>query len=169
MTDSTRGPVRARVLFGTCLLLIGIIAVFLLASHSVSAGGAKTIQGYVYDENGQKFGVSKVAHVTVIVKTPGGIVRQTLEDDTDANGLYRVSLSVFNWDTGDTLEVFATYNSVQSPTNTTTCSDPDDFPIQNVDVHFPTAIPQFGSIIGSVLASVFVGSVAVVALGYRRH
>lgn len=166
MTDSTRSPVRARALFGTCILVIGVIAVFLLASHAVSAGGPKTIQGYVYDESGQKFGGSKIAQATVVIKTPGGTELQTLTDDTDANGQYRVSLDPFLWSTGDTIEVFATYNSVQSPTNTTTCTVS---PLQTVDVHYELAIPQFGSIIGSVLASVFVGSVAVLALGYRRH
>lgn len=166
MTDSTWSPVRARALFGTCILVVGVIAVLLLASHSVSAGGPKTIQGYVYDESGQKFGGSKIAQATVVIKTPGGTILQTLTDATDANGQYRVVLDPFNWNTGDTIEAFATYNSVQSLTNTTTCTVS---PLQNVDIHYETAIPQFGSIVGSVLASVFVGSVAVLALGYRRH
>ena len=168
MTDSTRSSVRARALFGTFVLVIGITAIFLLASHSVSAG-PKVIQGYVYDVDGQKFGGSKIAYATVTIKDSGGSVRQTLTDvdGTDPNGLYRVTLDGSKWSPGDTIEVYATYNSVPSPTNTTTCDE--DPTSQNVDVHFPTAIPQFGSTIGLVLVSVFVGSVAVAALCCRRQ
>ncbi len=154
---------RGKVLIGLAFLLLAICVPILLATESVSAaGGPKSIWGYVYDENGVP---ADGATVTVSVWNNANVETSGI-DVTHDGGFYEV---IFNdgsvWDIGKQVRAIADDGVSQSPPSTDTLvAGPD----QQVDVHYPTAIPQFGSAIGLAFSAGIVGVVAVVAVTRRR-
>jgi hypothetical protein len=139
--------------------VLSILAVALLGSMSAMAGtGTKPVQGYVYDNAGN---LLKGATVTVVViDNTTHLVRDTQTDTTGSDGYYMVSFGPDKWDIGDTIRARATSGSVQSDANETIANESAT---QNLDIHFKTAIPQFGSVLGFCMAA---GLVCAVGLAF---
>lgn len=144
--------------------VLSILAVALLGSMSAMADiGTKPVQGYVYDNAGNLLGGATVT-VVVIDKTDHS-VRDTLTNTTGPDGYYMVTFSPDKWDIGDTIRARATYGSVQSEANETLATA-DEY--QNLDIHFTTAIPQFGSVLGFGVAAALVCAVGLAFVSRRR-
>ena len=145
------------------LLVIAMIGVLISSSTASAAPTPKRVQGYVYDAYGEKLSSDTV--YWVIVKYSGGLPRASYSDDTaDVDAKYRVDISPSDWDEGNTFEVYAIHNSVESVHNSTGV---DLSARQWINTSYPTAIPQFGGMIGTLISFGLVGMVAVVALGFR--
>jgi hypothetical protein len=144
--------------------VLSILAVALLGSMSAMAGlGPKIVQGYVYDNAGYKLGG---ATVTVEIIAQGtSTVRDTQTDTTGSEGYYMVTFQPDKWDIGDTIKAKATSGSVQSESNETIASANE---YQSLDIHFTTAIPQFGSVLGFGVAAALVCAVGLAFVSRRR-
>jgi protocatechuate 3,4-dioxygenase beta subunit len=143
------------------LVFVGVAIVALLHAPSVSkressilASFPLAISGHVYDSGG-----SPVAGAVVYVASKlGSTTYANLTKTSDGNGFYTVTFAPTDWDTGYTIEAYATYGSY-SAINSTTASGA---PTQVVDVHFSVVIPEFTSF--SVVA---VMTVAISLIGIR--
>jgi len=160
---------KSRVL-GSLVLLVPLVVLsaFLFSSGSVSAQGfPKTVTGAVYDENGYLYvGVS----VTVNMWTGGvgDVLHGTYLSlpDPSPDGWYQVIFLDGEWAEFDTIQVIANPPGGGLPAiKTAICNSGGS---QQVDVHFETAIPQFGSMVGAFVATCLVGAVAVVTVSKKR-
>jgi hypothetical protein len=144
--------------------VLSILAVALLGSMSAMAGlGPKVVQGYVYDNAGNKLGGATVT--VVVMNSTTHLVRDTQTDTTGSDGYYMVSFDPNKWDIGDTIRARATSGSVQSDANQTIANESG---AQDLDVHFKTAIPQFGSVLGFCVAAGLVCAVGLAFVSRRR-
>jgi hypothetical protein len=145
------------------LFVISIAALVLLGSMPAAAEtGPKTVMGTVYDNSGNPLADADIT--AVVINAGNSTIMATEIDVTGPEGAYSVTFDPAVWQIGDTLRVTATYSSVQQ-TNQTTATIA---PFQIVDVHFTTAIPQFGSLLGFMAAAGMVCVVGVGFLFYRR-
>lgn len=131
-----------------------LLALPMLASESARAGpGVLGVYGYVRDSaNNPVVG----ADVLVWIVGPTNHLRTT----TDADGFYTVTFPDANWTAGNAIRV-----TVGAEHNETTI---DDNPME-IWVDLSTAIPEFGDMLGALVAALLVGVVAVVAIGSRRQ
>jgi len=156
-------PYRGKVLIGISFLLMATCVPILLATEPVSAAsGPKVIYGYVYDVDGNLYdGVT----ITVSVWNNANS-KTTVVEVTADGGFYE---AVFNdgssWDIGKQYQVIADDGIGPQIPKTGTLDALGD---QQVDIHYDTAIPQFGSALGFALSAGIIGAVAVVAVS-RRH
>lgn len=118
----------------------------------------KPVRGNVTDMFGYPI---EGANVTVVVKV-GATVRATMwYDSTEPNGYYAVTFEGSQWDVGNTIEVTARYGAEIAQNSTIA----DSSAVQNIDVRFSFAIPEFGSMFPLTV----IGCVSVfVLLRWRR-
>jgi len=112
--------------------------------HLAKAQGVpKTVYGAVYDENGDLY-VGVTVTVNMWTGGVGGVLHGSYVNGPSPDGWYEVIFLDGEWTAGDTIEVIAEKpgGGGQAPPVTVGC---DATGSQVVDVHFPTAIPQFGS------------------------
>jgi len=98
----------------------------------------------------------------------GGTLHGTVVPDVNPSpdGWYAVIFPDGQWGQLDTIQVIAVPPGGGDPAeNTTSCNEEGS---QYVDVHFETAIPQFGSLVGAFAATCLVGSIAVVTIRKKR-
>jgi len=144
--------------------VLSILAVALLGSMSAMAGiGVKPVMGTVYDNAGNLLGGATVT--VVIIDKNTSVVRDTLTETTGSDGIYMVTFPADKWDIGDTIRARATYGSVQSEANQTIANESAT---QDLDIHFKTAIPQFGSVLGFCVAAGLVCAVGLAFVSRRR-
>jgi hypothetical protein len=117
----------------------------------------------VYDNAGNKLGGATVT--VVVMNTTTHSVRDTQTDTTGSDGYYMVSFDPSKWDIGDTIRARATSGSVQSDANQTIANESAT---QDLDIHFKTAIPQFGSVLGFCVAAGLVCAVGLAFVSRRR-
>ena len=102
----------------------------------------------------------------MIVKMFDGTTEKSSHSDTtNTLGRYTTTFGGTEWSDGWTINVSATYNS-QTETNNAIC---DDAPIQTVDVTFTFEIPEFGTMLGIVVAGLALGIVAVAVLSRKQQ
>jgi hypothetical protein len=144
--------------------VLSILAVALLGSMSAMAQtGPKAVRGYVYDNAGK---VLEGANVTVeIINKTTHTVTDTQRDTTGSDGYYMVTF-FGTWEIGDTIRAKATYGSVESQVNETIIAT--ESPYEDLDIHFTTAIPQFGSVLGFGVAAGLVCAVGLAFVSRRR-
>jgi len=141
-----------------------IIAVFILSSGLVSAQGfPKVITGTVYDESGNKL---EGATVTVTMKSGAAVHGMETDGPTWSDGYFSVTFAGTDWVEGDDIVVVAV--KAGNGGEAINYSVADDVSDQNVDVHFETAIPQFGGLVGAFAAAGLVGAVAIVSFRKRK-
>jgi hypothetical protein len=146
----------------TFLMVAAVLATALsmVVPRSVSAQvGPHPVDGFVTDQAGRPI---EGADVSVVMKN-GATLVDTQTFTSLSNGFYAVTFGDGMWAPGFTIISTATFNSAQQ-SNSTLCTD--DFQ-QHIDIKFPYEIPQFGSIIGFVVAAALVGVVAVVFLARK--
>lgn len=136
-----------------------VVAMMIAPAIVSGASGPKQVRGYVWDSAGRDV---EGADVTVNIRDPD--IRATLSDTTDATGYYSVTFGPSDWDIGDTIEVIATYLSNQETNSTSANSNP----FQWVNVTYTFEIPEFGSIVGFLVAGSLLGIVATVFLVRKR-
>jgi len=121
------------------------VPVALEYAHLAKAQGGvpKTVWGAVYDENGDLY-IGVTVTVNMWTGGVGGTLHGSHVDGPSTDGYYSVIFSETEWTAGDTIEVIAEKpgGGGQVPPVTVGC---DAAGSQQVDVHFQTAIPQFGS------------------------
>ena len=159
---------KSRVFGGLILLVpLVVLSTILFSSGSVSAQGfPKTVWGAVYDENGDLY-VGVTVTVNMWTGGVGGTLHGSHVDGPSTDGYYSVIFLDGEWTAGDTIEVIAEKpgGGGQAPPVTVGC---DATGSQVIDVHFPTAIPQFGSLFGVFAASSLIGVVAIVTIRKKR-
>ena len=152
---------------GTTLSVITVAAVMLTAilasSSQTSAGdGVKVVRGWVWDNAGRNVTDASVV-VTIWEDETKTNQRSTDSEQTDENGFYSLQFGPSDWYVGDYIEVVCTYNGNQEPNYTYAVSSLVA-PFQYVNITYDFEIPEFGSVIGLVLAGSAIGAVAMVAL-----
>jgi hypothetical protein len=153
-----RIPVSLAIIVAVALAMAGILA----SSGQSSAGdGTKSVRGWVWDNMGNNVtGASIVVNIWNPAET---ILRATEGESTDEDGFYSLQFEPGDWFVGDLIEVFCTYNGDQLR-NTITAVSSAGWPVQYVNFTYDYEIPEFGSIIGFVVAGGAIGAVALVAL-----
>jgi len=142
------------------LLLVPMTAVSLNDAHTLTVTGPLAVYGYVYDFSGQPL---QGANVVVTVVRTGA----TTSGVTDSDGKYQASPDIpqADYDIGDTIRVVANYNS-NTQDNTSTVVE--DLGVLRIDVNYTYEVPEFGTILGFLVASVLVGMIAIYSVSKRR-
>jgi len=135
-----------------------LLALPMLASESARADpGVLGVYGYVRDSaNNPMVG----ADVLVWIVDPTNHLRTT----TDTDGFYTVTFPDANWTEDNTIRVTVT-SILGTEYNETTITDNP----MEIWVDLSTAIPEFGGMLGALVAALLIGVVAVVAVGSRRQ
>lgn len=163
-TMARRGSgTRARVASAfTLTVAIALVAMFLLSQSVEAATGPKQVRGYVRDVDGRF--IDEIPITINIRRASDNTVRATLTDTSGVDGYYSQTFGPTDWDIGDTIEVIAT-NGGDQESNTTLATV---LPMQWCNVTFPYAIPEFGSIVGFLVAGGLIAAVAVVFLVVKK-
>lgn len=146
----------------TAALAVALVAMLLVSYGASAASGPKQVRGYVRDVDGR---LIEDIPITINIRwASDDTVRSTLTDTSDGTGYFSVTFGPSDWDIGDRIQVIATHGGNQESNSTTA----DSLPFQYCNVTFPYAIPEFGSIIGFVIAGGLIAAVAVVFLVSKR-
>ena len=148
--------------FAVIGLLVG--CVLMSTTNATAATGPLTVYGTVYDNMGYPLEGASV--VITIVETAAS--RSTT---TDESGFYTCAADEFaagDYDEGDTIQVVATYNSVEATNSTAVTALMEGNGIAGMDVHYLTEIPEFGSLFGVLLVSIALGVVALSSSRRKR-
>jgi len=138
-----------------------LTAIALVPEHAAAQGFPKAVIGTVRDNAG-----TPVQGALVIVKMFDGLTEKSSHSDTtDSLGRYTTSFGGAEWSLNWRIEASATYNS-QTETSTATC---DDAVTQIVDVTFTFEIPEFGTMVGTIVAGLALGIVAITVLFRKRQ
>jgi hypothetical protein len=141
-----------------------VAVLFASSAPAAAADFPLTVEGYVYDPVGS---LVEGATVTItIVETSK--VRVTT---TDSAGYYTTSLDEFaasEYNLGDTIRVVASKNSEIEQNETVVDQVTVDSGSAEVDVHFIYAIPEFGSLTGTVVAMSAIALVGAALFARRR-
>jgi len=151
--------IRIATYLMACAVLIGCLATIMPKSVSANPG-LSIIYGKVTDSAGRPINGADV----VVVMKNGISEVDTASTTTDSDGLYVVNFALDKWAPGFAVTSTATYNSVQVSGDATV----DDLGLATIDLQFLFEIPQFGSILGFVVAAGLVGVVAVVFLAKKN-
>lgn len=139
-----------------------LVASVLMSGMALGGSSEKVVRGYVRDTDGRPM---ESVSVTVNIRLASDdSIRTTLTELTDETGFYSLTFGPFDWDLGDRIEVIATHGSNQESESVVANSDV----IQYVDITFPYAIPEFGSVVGFVIAGGLIAAVAMVFLVSKR-
>ncbi|HEX7391982.1 MAG TPA: hypothetical protein VF374_03420 [Thermoplasmata archaeon] len=166
-TMARRGSgTRARVAFAfTLTIAIALVAMFVLSQSVQAASGPKQVRGYVRDVDGLL--INDIPITINIRRASDNTVRATLTDTSGAlgeDGYFSQTFVYSDWDIGDTIEVIATHGANQESNSTVATV----WPYQWCNVTFPYAIPEFGSIVGFLIAGGLIAAVAVVFLVVKK-
>jgi hypothetical protein len=144
------------VVAAVALVLAGVLA----SSGQTSAGtGPKVIRGWVWDIDGRNVTGASIV-VNIWEDSSKAVLSATLGEPTDEDGFYSLQFAPEDWEIGYYVEVISTYNGDQEPNGT----DVTASPFQYVNITYDYGIPEFGSVIGLVVAGGAIGLVAIVAL-----
>ena len=166
-----RSEVRASrilsVILVTIILLVALAVVLTIVSKSdmpkrasETASMDLDVVGTVRDSGGT---LVPGAAVTVTNQRTALFYTNT----ADENGQYGVTIPDSAWAEGDIILVHAETGSAQGDAQGT-AHDVSPWLLQ-VDVNLSTAIPEFGSLLGALVAAFMVGIVAIVALGGKSR
>jgi hypothetical protein len=161
------GRLPSKQILVTLIAFVAVVAIALSMTNAkepkarIAAGGPKVVWGYITDSLGSPL---DGAAVTVEVITPSLTVRDTQTDTTGSDGYYMFTFDRAVWDIGDTIRVTAVYDS--SPQSNQTVAD--DSGSQQIDVNFGFVIPEFGSLVISMVVSVTIVCFAALRAKYRR-
>jgi len=162
MARGLAGSKGKAVLVFTMALTVAIVAMFLVSYGVNAATGPKQVRGYARDVDGR---LIQGIPVTINIRWAGDdSIRATLTASSDENGYYSVTFEYTQWDIGDRIQVIATHGANQVSNSTVAV----EFPFQYCNVTFPYAIPEFGSIVGFVIAGGLIAAVAMVFLVSRK-
>lgn len=157
-TSGKARTVSFTIIAATALVLGAVLA----SSGQTSAGdGNKIVRGYIWDSAYRN--VSDASVVVTIWDPTKTVQRASLSDTSDEDGFYSIWFGPSDWYVGDLIEVVCTYSGNQE-TNSTTATSSIPLPYQYINITYPFEIPEFGSVVGLILAGGAIGAVAMVAL-----
>ena len=144
---------------------VAAIALMPVFSQSVSAATMpKAVRGYITDSAGNPLEGALVV-VNIRAQADYDTIRATDSYTSLSTGYYSISFGPSDWDVGDTIQVIATWESNQRDNETAA----DGAAFQDVWVVFPFEIPQFGSLLGALVAIGAVGAVGAVFVVSKRR
>ena len=137
-----------------------LVFVSLMSMSGPAAAGPLnlTVYGWVYDSGGLP-----IEGADIVVEVRAGTFPSEAST-TDSDGFYQVEFDLADWNVGDTVRTTATYNAQQEYDEAIA----DAGSTVGIDIHFTFEIPEFGSFPGVVIATVLVGSVALMSIRRRR-
>ena len=142
------------------VILLGAIVLSMMqmvpATVTANATHTKDVNGHVTDGGG-----TPLPGAAVSVTIDGNIKTAT----TDGAGFCAVQFKNNQWTVGSNIHVQATYNS-QVATNDIAA---DNSYVQEVNVKYAFAIPEFGGYLGMLLAGGFVAAISLVLLTDNRR
>jgi hypothetical protein len=148
----------------TSLAVIALLAGFALVSttNAIAEGpGPITVLGYVYDNMGDP-----LEGASVVVTNEDTLA--TDSTTTDEFGFYQIDFDAAQMNIDDTVRVDTTYSGAPATNNTVLTSDMFVSGYAQVDVHYLTEIPEFGSLFGVLLVSIMIGAVALLSSRRKR-
>lgn len=160
----TSNSLRAGITSFVLVFALSIVSLAMISSGPASAAtGPLLVSGYVTDNAGHTM---EGVPVTVVSKNAGTTVK-TLTTTTDADGFYTVTFGGMegDWDVGFTITSIAQSGATQESETVTIV---DETPTLQINIQFPFEIPQFGNVLGFILAAALVGSVAGIMLVHKR-
>lgn len=146
------------IVVAVSFVIAGILA---FSSQSSAGDGIKSVRGWVWDNMGNN--VTGASIVVNIWDPTNTTLRGTMGESTDEDGFYSLQFLFDSWFVGDWIEVICTYSGDQLKDGTTAVSSAGS-PAQYVNFTYPYEIPEFGSVIGFIVAGGAIGTVALVAL-----
>jgi hypothetical protein len=152
-------PLAVVLAMGT-LLLVPVAAISMNDAHTLTVTGPLTVWGYVYDLSGQPLeGANVVVTVERTDATTSGV--------TGSDGKYQAwpDIPQADYDIGDTILVVATYNSNVQDNSSEVL---ENLGVLQIDVKYTYEIPEFGTILGFLVASALVGMIAVYSVSRRK-
>ena len=166
MSYTTRRAVtHGRFVIAFTAVALAAIALMPVFSQSVSAATMpKAVRGYITDSAGNPL-ESALVVVNIRDQADYDNIRATDSYTTSSTGYYSITFAMDDWDIGDTIQVIATWDSNQRDNETTA----DGVAFQDVWVVFPFEIPQFGGLIGTLVAIGAVGAVGAVFVVSKRR
>jgi len=152
-------PLAVVLAMGT-LLLVPVAAISLNDAHTLAGTGPLTVWGYVYDFSGQPL---QGANVVVTVVETGF----STSGVTGSDGKYQGSpdLNATDYSNGDTIRVVANYNSNTQANTSLVVDDPG---VMQIDVKYTYEVPEFGTLLGFLVAAALVGMIAIYSVSKRR-
>ena len=158
---------RKRIPGITVIVAVAVLLMAVLASSSqTSAGdGLKIVRGWIWDDAGNNV---TGASVVVNIIAPDTSTRATDSELSDADGWYSITFGPSDWEIGDTIQVICTYESSQEDEEIAAISSAGS-PYQYVNITFPFEIPQFGSLLGTMITVGAVGAVGAIFVVYSKR
>lgn len=136
-----------------------LLVPLMLMPVPTAAGPANlTVIGYVYDNAG-----TPLEGADILVEVRAGSF-PTRSATTDEDGFYLVDFDLADWQIGDTVRTTATYNTVEEFEEGVA----DGSTVVNLDIHFAFEIPEFGSLLGVLAATMLMGTIAVFSVRRRK-
>lgn len=146
------------------LAVIALLAGFALVTttNAIADGpGPITVLGYVYDNMGDPLEAASVVVTN----------EDTLATDsttTDEFGYYQIDFEAAQMNVGDTVRVDTSYSGAPATDDIVLTSDMFASGYAQIDVHYLTEIPEFGSFFGVLLVSIALGVVALSSSRRKR-
>lgn len=164
MRDDKVARIGSKAICVSLVLLISLtsVAVFLPSRVSADPIFPLTVYGYIYDSDGTT--PVEGADVLITISSTGA----TRTDTTDALGRYDNIGNAFltsEYEVGDTITIQAEKDT-EMGSNTGIAEDGG--PVQ-IDVIFTYEIPEFGSLIGTLVAMTAIALVSTVVMSRRRR
>ncbi len=145
------------------LLMVAVVPLHVGSRASVAAIGPLAVSGTVYSATG-----TPVVGANVVVTIwNGGTLRATQLTTSISSpaGFYEVTFSNSEWDTGNTIQVAAEFNSATGLNSTV--ADEIGNPFPTIDVHLGTVVPELAGPVTTVLTVSAIG-IMVMLLARRR-
>ena len=166
MQSIVRDRISRRLVPATIACSMSLVFVLLVFSHSAEAATQPlAVYGYVHDSLGSPV---SGASVTVLIVDSGA---SRTVSTTSLLGVYQIDpdFSTTDYNVGNTIRVTVVDSSLGTKVREyTITSQNETAQLMRLDVNFNTAIPEFGSMFGVLVAALVVGVVAVVAIGWKR-
>lgn len=147
------------VLMTSALLFAGM----LLSTHDARAGtGPLTVGGTVTDSAGTPISGASVL-IEIIEKS------YSTSTSTGSDGKYQKDVPLDKWDEGNTIRVSVTYGGDTETRTQTITPEIAAIGIAIIDVQFSFEIPEFGSLVGLMIAGTAVAVLAAILITRRRR
>ena len=134
------------------LMFVAFALVLTPSQVSAAEDAPLTVYGYVTDAGG-----APVEGAGILVENLDQTV-SAQSTTTDEDGFYTVDFPMADWTEGDLIRTTATFGTPESAQD---YAPSGIVAILQIDVQFSFAIPEFGSAIGVLIASVVIGAIAV--------
>ncbi len=156
--DCSVSKIRRTLAIVTVFAALVFVSLMSMSGPAAAGPANLTVYGWVYDSAGDP-----INGAGIVVEVRAGTF-PTTSTTTDSDGFYMVDFDDAVWNIGDTVRTTATYDTVEEWAEVPAEADTT----VQIDIHFAFEIPEFGSFPGVIIATVLVGSVALMSMRRRR-